>query len=605
MIHYEISLLSPEAHLFEVKIKIADPDPVGQTFYLPAWIRGSYMIRDFARHIVTLKAETRDGSVKVQKTDKQTWCLAPCNSPLQLTYTVYGWDLSVRGAHLDNTHAYFNGPCVFLAVAGKETEISELNILAPKNRKYENWFVATAMPPKATDTKGFGAYEAPDYEALLDHPVELGELDMAEFSVRGKQHRFTLSGRHSADLARLCKDLEKICDQHIDLFGELPVQHYLFLLWVVGNGYGGLEHRNSTSLMCSREDLPTSNMRSVTEGYRKLLGLCSHEYFHLWNIKRIMPSVFQDETTEREVYTRQLWVFEGITSYYDDLALVRSGVINRKNYFELLAETITRVMRGSGRKKQTLEESSFDAWTKFYKQDENAPNAIVSYYAKGALFALVLDLYIRITTNNAKSLDAIMRYVWQIHGRTDQGLAEGEFEKIAAEVAGLELESLFDMGVRSTQELPLKELLTEFGVDLYLLPAQSSSDKGRVTDDPPQAIDARPVLGARTIQQNQEIKLLQVFDDGAAQLAGLSAGDCILAVNGLRLNEKQMEQQIASCAKGECINVHAFRRDELMEFNLIPKPAPADTCVFHLRDKISEKQLSMQSAWLHIDANQV
>ncbi len=561
------------------------------------------MIRDFARHILTLKAESNAGPVRAIKTDKQTWKFDHCVGWLDLTYIVYAWDLSVRGAHLDNTHGYFNGPCVFLAVAGKEAETCELKIVAPTNPKYHAWIVATAMPPSEIDQNGFGVYHVADYEELLDYPVEMAELSQTEFSVCEKQHRFVVSGRHSADLARLCVDLVKICNQHVELFGELPIRNYLFLLWVVGDGYGGLEHRNSTSLMCSRDDLPAVHMDDVSAGYRRLLGLCSHEYFHLWNIKRIIPAVFQEESTKSEVYTKQLWVFEGITSYYDDLALVRSGVINKKSYFECLAETVTRVMRGSGRKKQTLEESSFDAWTKFYKQDENAPNAIVSYYAKGALFALALDLHIRVNTRNTKSLDSIMRQIWLTYGKTGDGLDEGDFEMIASQVTGLDLEAFFDHGVRSTEELPLQELLKKFGVEMYLFPAQSSNDKGRVADDPPQAVDAKPVLGARTTQQNQEIKLLHVFDGGAAQIAGLAAGDSIMAINGLRLNEKQMEQQFTNCPAEAFIRVHAFRRDELMEFMLPPKPASADTCVFYLPLNLPDDILSMQKAWLHGNGN--
>ena len=605
MIRYQVKPISLEAHLFEVKLFLTESNPEGQTFYLPAWIRGSYMIRDFARHIVTLEAKSSVGEVEITKKDKHTWFVERSTGELQLTYVVYAWDLSVRGAHLDTKHAYFNGPCLFLAVSGRENEDCELQLSPPGGQRYGGWIVATSMPARQVDAQGFGRYVVPDYEALLDYPVEIGEMAQAEFLVNGKQHRFMVSGHQSSDLSRLCQDLKKVCGVHVSLFGELPVAHYLFLLWVVGDGYGGLEHRNSSSLMCSRDDLPRRQMTGVTEGYRRLLGLCSHEYFHLWNVKRIMPRVFQEASTKSEVYTKQLWVFEGITSYYDDLALVRSGVIDKKGYFELLAETITRVMRGAGRTKQTLEQSSFDAWTKFYKQDENAPNAIVSYYAKGALFALVLDLHVRLKTYNAKSLDSIMRYVWQHYGKTGKGLAEGEFEQIAGEVSGLDLKSLFDNGLRSTKNLPLKELLQAFGITLLLLPAVSSADKGRVLDAPPQFIEAKPVLGAKTTQQNQELKLLAVFEGGAAQKAGLAAGDTIVAINGLRLNEAQMEREIASSASGDCLRIHAFRRDELMEFDLIPLPAAADTGVIYQPKDVSQEQLSMQAAWLHLDEHPV
>jgi predicted metalloprotease with PDZ domain len=254
--------------------------------------------------------------------------------------------------------------------------------------------------------------------------------------------------------------------------------------------------------------------------------------------------------------------------------------------------------------KQTLEASSFDAWTKFYKQDENAPNAIVSYYAKGALFALLLDLYIRLHTGGAKSLDAVMRHLWQQYGKPGIGLPEGAFEQLAAEVSGLDLQALFDRGVRSTDELQLTELLRQFGVEMYLLPAQSQADKGRVVDTQPEAAAARPVLGANVATQNNEVTLLQVFDGGAAQIAGLSAGDVLVAVDGLRMDEKQLEEYIADTPADTPVKIHLFRRDELLLFDLIPQPAPANTCVFHLPQQLDEAQRQRHDAWLDGDATQ-
>ncbi len=598
MIEYQVVMKSPEAHLFEVTLRVRKPDPLGQTFYLPAWIRGSYMIRDFSRHIITLEALDETGPVQVKKLDKQRWRCAPASGSITLIYTVYAWELSVRAAHLDTTHAYFNGSSLLLGVSNQDEMACLLTIHSPIGQQFDDWKVVTSMKKDEVDKRGFGQYHSLNYEELLDHPVEIGDVTEAGFSVSDVPHRIAISGRQRCDLARLCLDLERICRQHVGLFVELPVHDYLFLLTVVGDGYGGLEHRNSTSLLASRDDLPLEGMQEMTKGYRRLLGLCSHEYFHLWNIKRIMPAMFQEEGTSQEVYTRQLWVFEGITSYYDELALVRSGCIDRKSYFELLAETVTRVMRGSGRFKQTLEESSFDAWTKFYKQDENAPNAIVSYYTKGAILALVLDLHIRSQTDGKKSLDHVMREMWRRHGATGKGVPEGGFEAVAAEVSGLDLSDIFDRGARSTADLPVADLLQNFGVEMRLLPAQSSLDNGRVVDKMPAGEAEKPVIGARLSAQSVEAKLHQVFDGGAAQAAGLSAGDIIIAVDHLKVDGKKLEKAIADCALGKSVTVHAFRRDEMMEFELQPMTAPADTCVFCLPvDPPKEHQLR-QSDWL-------
>ena len=268
MIRYAIFPESPAAHLYRVTLSVDDPDPSGQRFHLPAWIRGSYLIRDFARHIVRISAQCAGQRQRLEKLDKQTWWVAPCHGQLTLTYEIYAWDLSVRGAHLDGTHAYFNGPCVFLAVAGQEQEPCELTITLPEGQAYSTWRVATSMPTESVNDRGVGRYGLPDYEALLDHPVEMGEFQALDFALAGIDHRLVVSGRQNADIDRLVRDLQKICAKHVALFDELPVERYLFLLWVVGEGYGGLEHRNSTSLLCSREDLPYPGMREISEGYR-------------------------------------------------------------------------------------------------------------------------------------------------------------------------------------------------------------------------------------------------------------------------------------------------------------------------------------------------
>ncbi|MES9971215.1 MAG: PDZ domain-containing protein [Candidatus Thiodiazotropha sp.] len=598
MIEYKLSFKSAQAHLFEVELTIHDPDANGQLVYLPAWIRGSYMVRDFARNIISIQAFSGDQPVQLSKLDKQSWRAAPVSGELRLIYTVYAWELSVRTAHFDSEHAFFNGPCLLLGVAGLENESCRLTVLRPSESYAADWRLATAMPVENCDEAGFGDYLCESYEALIDYPAEAGVFTDAEFSVHGRRHRMVVSGVHDMDMQRLCNDLSRVCHEEVALFGDLPVSEYLFLLQVVGNGYGGLEHRNSTSLLFSREELPKPGEELVTEGYRKLLALCSHEYFHLWHVKRITPEVFLRTGTAEEVYTRQLWIFEGITSYYDELFLVRSGVIDRNAYFKMLSETVTRVMRNSGRHKQTLEASSFDAWSKFYKQDENSPNAIVSYYAKGALFALLLDLTIRLGSDDRFSLDHVMQALWERYGSQSVGVPEDGFEILASEVTSMDLKPLFDLGVRSTDELPLAEALAEFAVELHLLPAVSSEDVGRVVTEPPKAVRAKLVLGAKWKQLEKRIRLLQVFDGGGAQQAGLSAGDEIVAVDGLNLSAKQMEEYLARQQEGVSVEMHFFRRDELKVIALTPLPAASDTCTIYLPQHPGSLQQQRLNNWL-------
>ncbi len=599
MIRYTIQPASLEAHLFQITLRIERPDPAGQVVCMPAWIPGSYMIRDFAKHVVTLAAECAGAPVAVVKLDKQSWRCSPCDGDLEIRYQVYAWDLSVRTAHLDTTHGYFNGTAVFLQVAGREREGCEVEIQAPPDIRYCSWQVATTLPSAGAAPLGFGLYRAGDYAELVDHPVEMGTFTHLSFEVAGVPHEVAISGRHQADTERLCSDLEAICDYQVGIFGELPnMERYLFQVMAVGDGYGGLEHRSSTSLLCKRTHLPQAGKTKVENGYREFLGLCSHEYFHLWNGKRIQPQVLQDPDLSREVHTRQLWAVEGITSYYDDLSLVRSGRIDAESYLDLLARTITRVLRGSGRLRQTLEESSFDAWTKFYQADENAPNAVVSYYAKGALAALALDLTMRLGTDGGKSLDDLMRLLWERHGRTGVGLGDGEIERLAAEVSGLDLGGFFDRALRTTGDLPLAELLEQAGVGLLLRPARNREDQGGVRRSGDTALEATPVLGGRWRDDRGNARLEVVLEGGMAQQAGLAPGDLIAAVDGIRTTAGNLEQQIARIPVGCSVSVHLFRREELMRVELTGQAPPDDTCELWPLAPVSEHQLRHRRAWL-------
>ncbi|MDX1805212.1 MAG: PDZ domain-containing protein [Alcanivorax sp.] len=566
MIEYRIRPLRPEAHLFEVTLTVASPTPEGQAFSLPAWIPGSYMIRDFARHLVHLDASSHGETLAVAKIDKQTWQLSPCEGPVQVSYQVYAWDLSVRGAHLDTTHGYFNGTCVFLAAMGHEDQPCEVVIEPPQGAAYNGWQLATGLPRLEGSELGFGRFRADNYDALVDHPVEMGPFEYASFEACGVPHWVVLAGRQKADMARLCRDLKPICEHHIKLFGEpAPMDRYLFMTLVTGNGYGGLEHRNSTSLMCARDDLPRRSDApgQVRDGYRNYLGLCSHEYFHTWNIKRIKPAAFTPFDLSAEVHTELLWAFEGITSYYDDLSLSRTGLIEPHSYLELLGQTLTRVYRGQGRHRQTVTESSFDAWTRFYKQDENAPNAIVSYYTKGSLVALALDLTLRDLTGEAKSLDDLMRLLWQRYGQTGEGVPEQGIRPLAEELTGQDMGEFFEQALYSTEDLPLADLLADRGVQLNWRSAAGHGDNG---GKPGQ--DGMPNLGIRVAADPLGAKILLAYQQGAAMAAGLSAGDVIIAVGGLQATSVNLDTLLASYLPGETVEVHAFRRDELMRFKV-------------------------------------
>ncbi|HSC81091.1 MAG TPA: peptidase M61, partial [Chitinolyticbacter sp.] len=531
-LHYRITPADLAAHYFDIELSIAKPDPAGQVLWLPVWIPGSYLVREFARNIVAISAEAGGKALAVTKLDKHRWQLAATRKAVKVRYRVYAFDLSVRGAYLDEQRGFFNGTSVFLAVAGQEDQPVGVELVAPAGKAYRDWEVATTLERLDAKAWGFGVYRAANYDELIDHPVELGAFTRVSFKACGVPHDFVLAGRQRADLKRLKRDLKQICEYQIRLFGEpAPFERYLFLTAVVGDGYGGLEHRASTALIASRDDLPLTHETGMKAGYRQYLGLCSHEYFHSWNVKRIKPAAYAPYDLTQENYTRLLWAFEGITSYYDDLTLVRTGLISQQEYLDLVAQTMSQVQRGAGRLKQNLEEASLDAWVKYYRQDENSPNAIVSYYTKGALAALCLDLTIRQRSEGARSLDDVMRALWQRYGRDfyprGAGVPEMAWERIASEVAGFDLTAFFDRALRSTDDLPLAELLSAFGIESQLRPIAGGGDKGGWKD----VTAPGNALGARVAPEAGGVKLTHVFDGGAVQAAGFAAGDVLVALD--------------------------------------------------------------------------
>lgn len=584
--------------LLEVFCKVRDPDPAGQVFSLPAWIPGSYMIRDFARHVVTIEARAHGEAVSLRKLDKSTWKAAPAIGELVVRAEIFANDLSVRGACLDPSGAFFNGSSIFLRVHGRESGRCVVHVSPGEDPVTSTWQVATTLSRLTGSEWEYGAFESSDYEELIDHPVLIGDLTQVTFDVNGVSHAIVLAGRHNADLGRLSADLRRICAWHAGLFqGALPMSRYLFLVRVTGVAFGGLEHRSSTALVCHRRDLPHVAESNSTAAYRRFLGLASHEYFHLWNGKRIRPTELLQPDLARETYTRQLWIVEGITSYYDDLALLRSGVISVGDYLEALGRTLTSVYRSTGRRRQTLEEASFDAWIKHYRPDENSPNAHVSYYCKGAMAALALDLEMRLRTEGRASLDDVMRVLWRNYGRdSGHGLPEGMFEELVEEVTGLDFTDFFHQALRTTVDSPVGILLAQFGVRLSLRAAANSAEHASTKGGPgglPQSW-----IGMRTRKQLGALRVTHVLDDGPAQAAGVIADDEIIAIDGIRVGAETFDEMVGRLQVGEPVRFHLFRRDELLHLDIAPSEAPRDTCFLSIDDDASEEAQERRRRWL-------
>ena len=600
-ISYRVELEHPQRHEFRVRLQVQDNREETLHLSLPAWIPGSYMIRDFARNLMDLSLHAPGGAPVLEKLDKQRWCIRQAPAAFELDYRVYALDLSVRAAYFDDTRAYFNGTSLFLRVEGYEDRPLELHLPPPAHEAMAEWAVATTLPGVALDARGFGRYRAQDYAQLIDHPFEIGRFGEAGFEVEGNPHRMIFVDAEGADLARIARDLAPVCAEHAAMFGELPVERYLFQTLATRDGYGGLEHRDSTSLICKRSDLPwPGSGDAVDKGYRQYLALCSHEYFHLWNVKRIRPALFAEADLSREVHSELLWAFEGITSYYDELALPRAGAIGRDDYLDMLAPSLTRYYRNLGRHRQSVAESSFDAWTRFYKQDENAPNAIVSYYNKGALVAFGLDRLIRLRSDDRLCLDDLMRALWRDYGRTGRGLPERFVERELETLLGESVQDFFDAFIYGTEELPLAQWFADFGVGLALRPGASLEDTGGFRDAPPEPPPPRPSLGARLSERDGLARVDQVFHGGAAERAGLAPGDLLVAIDGERCTADTVAALLARQPLEGSVLATFFRRDRLRQARLPVLPAPRDTVdLYWMSDEdLSPVVRRRREAWL-------
>ncbi len=595
--HYQIKPYDPYGHTFEVTIEIHSPQQPFQTLSLPNWIPGSYLIRDFSKHIINLNVfDENDVRLDLEIIDKSSWRFAS-TSPVKVCYEVYAWDLSVRGAHFDQTHAFFNGTSVFLAVDGQRDLPCAMTLLHSEFSKSQNWYAASTLPKANTDTNGFGDYTAANYHELIDHPFEIGNFQTIEFEACGIPHKMIFTGKTGAiDFERLQKDLTKICEYELNFFGKpYPINEYLFQVTVTGSDYGGLEHRSSTALICSRYDLPYPGMSEASDGYLQFLELCSHEYFHTWNVKRIMPAIYQNHPLDQPAFTEQLWWFEGVTSYYDALILLRSNVIDESTYLKLLGQQMTRVYRMPGRFKQTLAESSTLTWTKFYQQDENAPNAIISYYTKGSLMAIALDLILRYESKQTCSLDHIIQYLWNHFGAKGIGLEEGQIQSICHQLSGLDLSDFFEQALYSHNDFDFARLMKPFGYSFDLRAAQSIADLGGTSAEKTLNVH----IGANLVVTTTGLEIKHIWRNGSLATSGLASGDVIIALDHIKVSSiADIERVVARNKTSKAPTIcHFFRRDELMKVVIKWQPNVKDRVVIGKQEQPTSK-LNKELTWL-------
>jgi predicted metalloprotease with PDZ domain len=514
---YDVAVLHPHSHLFAVTLRVAKPMPE-QVLSLPVWIPGSYMVREFSQHLQGLRAEQGGQACVVRQLNKHQWQVQ-CDptQPLVVRHEVYALDASVRMAWLDAQRGFFNGTSLCLRVIGQTDAPHQLCLV--DNEHTAHWSAITGLRAEQTDERGWGTYLAQGYDELVDCPVEMGTFWRGDFVARGVAHSFVVSGAGAFDGARLLADTQRICETEIDFWhgadapaGSAPFERYVFMLNATADGYGGLEHRNSTALIAQRADLPTSSTSATlkaSEGYTTLLGLISHEYFHTWNVKRLRPSELSTIDYDRENHSELLWWFEGFTSYYDDLILRRAGLISDEVYLQLVAKHHNQVLQTPGRFLQSVAQASFDAWTKYYRMGENTPNATVSYYTKGALVALCLDLSLR--TEGRTTLDAVVQSLW----RSSQGgpITEADIQQTLLTLSGRSWQAELQAWVHGTDDLPVVACLERHGVTVAHDPAPIAQQ-----------------LGVRVNDSGGTVRIKTVLRGGAAEEAGMAAGDEWLGV---------------------------------------------------------------------------
>ena len=582
-IAYEVRVADLHAHLFQVRLTVQRPAAL-QQLSLPVWIPGSYLVREFSKNLQQLQARQGSKTLALKQLDKCSWQVQCTEGkPLVLNYLVYAFDSSVRTAWLDSTRGFFNGTSVFLRVLGQEDVAHALTLLADK--KLPDWHAAIGLAPEKINSRGFGSYLAADYDELVDSPVELGAFWSGSFVACGVPHRFVVAGAPPGfDGKRLLADTQKICEAEIRFWhgakagsksaNKAPHRNYLFMLNAVDDGYGGLEHRNSTALICKRKDLPrlqpqaNATDKKASEGYTTLLGLISHEYFHTWNVKRLRPAEFTRFDYANENHTELLWFFEGFTSYYDDLLLQRSALIDQATYLTLLGKTINQVLQTPGREIQSVAQASFDAWVKYYRQDENTANATISYYTKGSLVALCLDLTLR--QEGKSSLDAVMRGLWQrCHGGP---MTEADLLAVLEGLAGRSFSKEIARWVHGKAELPVQSLLERQGVAVQQEPS-----------------DLAQRLGLR-VSESTSIQVKSVLRGSAAEQAGFAAGDEWLALEvgaGKQASSWRLSKldDVALYAGAASIIGALVARDKRILKLSLKLPPPATRWCLAVRDK--------------------
>jgi predicted metalloprotease with PDZ domain len=545
-IRYHVALADPVSHEIEVTMDVpalADRREIDLVF--PAWAPGSYLVRDFARHLYDLRFTDAAGQpIATTRLDKQRWRLVTGGRAVRARYRVFAFEQSVRTSFFDDSHAFWNGTSLFFHIDGAQDRPHEVTVKAPRG-----WRVATALPAGKT-----GAYRAASYDELADSPFEVGTHAELAFRVRGTRFEVALYGRTNADRGRLVADLRRVVTATGALFGGFPFERYLFIVHALPARGGGLEHAASATL-----DIAGMSFEDE-RGYQAFAELAAHEFFHAWNVKRIHDRVLGPFDYARENYTRLLWFHEGFTEYMEGVILLQAGLLTAKRYLADLADEWGKYLARPGRNVTPLSELSFEAWIKLYKPADNHVNRTVSYYEKGKWAGLVLDLMIRQATGGRRGVPDLFRRLWRDFGRAGRGLGVEDVRAAAEAVAGRSLGAYFDRYIDGTEELPVPALLRRAGVEVARRPP------GRREDDRTKGARQRAWTGLTFAPErpgSERPVVRNVVPASPAWTAGLTYGDEVVAVNGQRVTAGTVTRRLADRPPGEEVEVTYFRQDNL------------------------------------------
>ncbi|MGF1675044.1 MAG: M61 family metallopeptidase [Rivularia sp. (in: cyanobacteria)] len=538
-ISYQIAMPQPQTHLFEVTLHLQGYSSSTLDLKMPVWTPGSYLVREYAKHLQDFSATSGNKTLTWRKISKNHWQVDADNvSEITIKYRIFANELTVRTNHLDSTHGYFNGAALFFRIPGFEREPINITIQTP----HPQWQVTTTLPAVEEQKNTF---VAADFDTLVDSPFEIGSHQLYDFEVRSLPHQLAIWGKGNVQVEPMIEDIKKIIEVEAQIFGGLPYERYLFLLHLSAQSFGGLEHKNSCALIYKRFGF------CDREKYERFMQLVAHEFFHLWNVKRIRPKELQVFDYDQENYTPSLWFCEGTTSYYDLLIPLRAGIYNVKSYLNNLSKEITAYQTTPGRKIQPVSESSFDAWIKLYRQDANSKNSQISYYLKGEMVSLLLDLLIRSRHHNQRSLNNVMLNLWQQFGKDEIGYTAAELKQVIESVAEIDLTDFFQRYIHGTEDLPFNEYLKPFGLKL-------------IADTPDE-----PFLGIKVTSENARESIKFVEADSPAQIAGIDAGDELLAIDGIKITANQLSERLKEYQPQDTIEITVFHQDELRNYQVI------------------------------------